>query len=183
MANKAQPAAAVSQQAKATQRQSASTIKNQNAAFHHTNANTPSPSNTAPASTLHSTMTRLNQAEHDYNGHRARAIHEISTAIRHLGTQAGQSNTGNTGPAHSGNANGTNTATRTATGTGTGTATGSGQKLPQAMSDAYLREAQQSLVSLESQMNTNGINSHSFTQAKSSVQNAIRELNLALIDR
>jgi hypothetical protein len=161
--------------AKVTQPQPASTLKNPNGAMLQASGNHQNPPNAVLVSTMHSTLTHLNKADHDYNGHRSRAMHEINTAIRHLGLQNGQSNSGIASLAQSGNANGTNTAIRAGTGTG--------PKVPQATSDTHLREAQKSLQGIDSRMNINGVNPHSFTQAKASVQNAIRELNLALNDR
>jgi hypothetical protein len=171
-AAKQQPRNMASAAAKVTQQKPVSTLKNPTVATHQTNGNHRNPPNEALVSTMHSTMTLLNQADHDYNGHRDRAMQEINAAIRHLDAQTGQSSPVNAGLAQSGNANGPNIAIRTGTGTG--------PKMPQATSDAHLREAQQSLQGIDSRMNINGVNPHSFTQAKASVQNAIRELNLAL---
>ena len=201
MAHAALAANAVNLQAKATPHQQAATMKSQNGLRPNINGDNQNPANASLVSSLHATMTPLAQADHDYNGHRARAMHEINAAIQHLSAQAGRPNAGNAGLARSGttaqpgniarpgNVNGTNNAIRTGprngagAGTGTVAGTGTGRRMPQATSDAYLREAHQSLLNVESQLNTNGINPHHFTQAKASVQAAIRELNLALIDR
>jgi hypothetical protein len=50
-------------------------------------------------------------------------------------------------------------------------------------SDEPLVEAHRLLQSLESRMSSKGINDHQYKQAKDAIQNAVRELNLALVDR
>jgi hypothetical protein len=156
--------------------------------------NKPRPSNAALVSALHSARTQLAQTTHDYKGHRARAMQEVGAAIKFLANQGGRSiaananANGTTQASRSGTAAGTNPATgnstRTAASTSTRTGTGSatGQGMSQGASDAQLRQAQQALQSIESQMDSSGMNPHGFVQAKSSLQNAIRELNLALND-
>jgi hypothetical protein len=171
--NQAQTAA---KPAKATPHPHASPMNNQPI------ANQPRPSNAALASSLQSTRMQLAQADYDDKGHRTRALQEINDAIRLLGSQAGPLNTGNGGltrsgsMAQSGNGNGTAKAisSRTVAGSGTKTATA------QEKSEAQLLAAHQALQSIESRMDISGMNAHGYVQAKSSVQNAIRELNLAL---
>jgi hypothetical protein len=139
-------------------------------------ANQPRPSNAALASSLQSTRMQLAQADHDDKGHRTRALQEINNAIRLLGSQASQGNavlTRSGTMAHSGSGNDETKAIRSRT-------VAKKAATAQERSDTQLREAQQALQSVESQMDTSGTNAHSYVQAKSLVQNAIRELNLAL---
>jgi hypothetical protein len=147
-------APAAKPQAKAMPHQQPSSMKSEH---HDTNGNHRNPSNESLVSSLHSTMAQLARTDHHYNGRRAQAVREINTAVKLLSPQAGPSNTA---LAQSGNI----------------------RRVPPATSDAYLREAQKSLLDLEAQMDISGINPHKFIQAKASVQNAIRELNLALND-
>jgi hypothetical protein len=112
---------------------------------------------------LHSTRTLLTQANHDPLGHKTRALQEVGNAIKLLSTQTKGSRTGQT----------STTPTKS---------TSIGQTSP-ATSEADLTEAQKQLQSVESEMAGEGVNAHQITRARNSVQNAIRELNLALVDR
>jgi hypothetical protein len=201
-AKTAQQAKAANQPANPTTHPQASTTTSQKSTAspasgtHQNNPSTnkPRPSNAALVSALHSARTQLAQTTHDYKGHRARAMQEVGAAIKFLANQGGRSiaananANGTTQASRSGTAAGTNPATgnstRTAASTSTRTGTGSatGQGMSQGASDAQLRQAQQALQSIESQMDSSGMNPHGFVQAKSSLQNAIRELNLALND-
>lgn len=199
MTKAAQPARAATAPARTMKPPQASTTKATNAHANqagagthqnHSNANQARPSDAALVSSLQSTRTHLNQANHDYNGHRAQALRQVENAIRLLSAQAGHSRTGNAtaGVARSSPAGGTTGGSAAASrsgavaGSGSQGNSGTGQGISQATSDSHLREAQQALQTLESQMGTEGMNAHSFIQAKSAVQGAIRELNLALND-
>jgi hypothetical protein len=155
--------AAPPQQAKVTPRRQPSPMGHPNGMVDNVNSTIKNPSNESLISDLQSTMTHLNQADRDYNGHKDQAIHELNTAITLLSTSTGRSNAGNPGLPRTGN--------------------GTGRRTPQSSSDAHLSDAQKSLVAIESQMNISGVHPYHFTRAKSSVQDAVRELNLALCDR
>ncbi len=159
-ANSAQQAAA-----KAARQPHPATAANPTATRNPTNGAHQNPSNESLVAALRSAMEPLNRAEHDDNGRRRRAAREIETAIRYLSITDGKASPGNTGLLKK-----------------TGANAETGPKNLRAAPDADLREAHQALQAVEAQMDINGINSHQFTRAKASVQNAIRELNLALVD-
>jgi hypothetical protein len=105
---------------------------------------------------LHATAHLLNQADHDYKGHRAKAVHEIHLAIHIL---------------HPGTHKHTGTTNKSTTNNG---ATGT-PKEPQAVSDAQLKQALQQLKSIHSQLNNNAP-----PQAIAAVRAAIHQLHVAL---
>ena len=112
-------------------------------------------------SSLHSVVGHLQRAEHDYDGHRVQAIHQLGQAIHTL--QPG-------------------------TGTGTSRRTGAagGSKMSQAESDNHLRQAHQELLALEFRMSAvatgAGAQAH-HRQAHAHVQQALQHLNAALTTR
>jgi hypothetical protein len=116
---------------------------------------------------LHTALNSLNQADHDYQGHRVRAIHHVGAAIHSLQPGAGSGNPANAALALNGNGN--------------LNAAGAGQnnRMPQATSDAHLRKALQSLSSVHNHLTGNGSTQH-HARARNSVQMAMQELNLAL---
>ncbi len=129
----------------------------------------------------------LAQADHDYQGHRELAMRHVHTAIRHLvpnaagrgqQNQAGSSVTNGGGGVGAGNGG-------AAGGTGNGGAgtSGTGKKrMPQATSDQHLQQALQSLTAIHGQI-TSGGTTPNHARAATAVQNAIRELNIALSTR
>jgi hypothetical protein len=135
--------------------------RNQNA---NVNANQ---NNGQLVSELHSTMLLLAQAQHDYQGHRVRAIHQIGNAIRTLEPASVRRNQANAASsiANIGNAN--------------GTGAGNKNRMPQATSDGHLQTALQRLNTIENQLTNFGSTSH-HARARLDVQKAIQELNLAL---
>jgi hypothetical protein len=167
------------QAAKATHQQSAAPANGQVGSI----ANSPRPTNTALVSSLQASRTQLAQASHDYNGHRARALQEVDTAIRLLSTQPGQSKSAGSGLAKGATTTGGSGAVNTPgskTGSATSNASGTNPSTSQPASNAELEQAHQLLQAMESRMDTTGVNQHSYIQAKDSVQGAIREINLAL---
>lgn len=141
-------------------------------------------------SSLHSVVGHLHKADHDYDGHRVQAIHQIDQAIHTLqpGTAnnrvngVGGNNIGGTGTAnhpHLGTKNG-----GTSTGQGQLGANGGGARLSQAESDAHLRQAQQELQMLESRISggAGGVAAH-HQQAHTHIQQALQHLNTALATR
>ena len=104
----------------------------------------------------------LEHGDHDYQGHRAKAVHEITQAIHDL--EGKHAHAGKKGGAHAGKKP-----------AGAGNSKGSAKlKEPQATSDAQLKQAIQMLTQIESQLG----NTH--PKARTSVQMAIQELNTAL---
>jgi hypothetical protein len=148
------------------------------------------------ARSLHSTLQVLAQADHDYQGHRELAMRHVHTAIRHLVPNAagrGQQNQagssvpnggGGVGAGNGGAAGGTGNGGAGTGGTGGGsggTVTGGiGKKrMPQATSDQHLQQALQSLTAIHAQIMSGGTTPN-HARAATAVQNAIRELNIAL---
>jgi hypothetical protein len=94
---------------------------------------------------------RLLQADHDYQGHRARAANHVASALRHLGAPT----------------------------TGSATNLGAGQ-MPQAQSDGLLRDALFRLNTAQTQLGTRGYTGAHHGSARSQVTAAIGEINTAL---
>ena len=116
---------------------------------------------------LRSTNASLARLDHDYQGHRVRAMRSIQQAIRQL---AHTSTTSRRGFANRGGANGRNRA---------GLAANRPQPLPQAQSDARMRRAGQTLQGVNVQL-TRNTNTPSHTYARRHVQTAMREIGVAL---
>jgi len=132
----------------------------------------------------------LAQAKHDYEGHRAKAMHEIHQAIHAMLPNHAKPANGNTTAKGAGSTpngttgagtppNGTKGAGNTTNGTKTPNqgagGTGAAGKETQAQSDALLKKAQQILQTVHGQM---GGKHHA--KAKGLVQAAIQHLNTAL---
>jgi len=131
---------------------------------------------------LQSAATSLTQADHDYQGHRAKALHSVSAAIRHLEPPAVRRNlAGNAGIGNVANRKQATLAGKNggAGGSGKGKANNS---MPQAVSDSHLRDALQSLNGVRSML-ANSSNSGHRAQALIAVQNAIQEIDQALAIR
>ncbi len=109
---------------------------------------------------LHSTKQLLEKADHDYKGHRARVVHEISLAIHSL--------THHHHPA--GKAAEPKPAATSKTGD-------KGMKEPQEVSDAQLKQAVQQLETVKGQLKS-GHEHHA--KALFAVSKAIEELHTAL---
>ena len=146
-----------------------STAKNQSRTSPSTaNAN----GHTAAIEALHQAHTLVAGANHDYDGHRAKAEHMISQALHELGHQHRASGSNTMGQKGSVT---TATGKKGASTTGIKGVVGQGQanKEPQAQSDEQLQKAIQLLSGLKSQLPT----TH---KAAAHVQSAIGELNAAL---
>ena len=171
------------------------TMQHAQAANNQANANRPRPSDASLVSSLHSARMQLSQAGHDYDGHRGRAMREIEAAMRLLGHRSGRANTGALGgrpvrelrhrrePGRAARPPANRTrGPRPAPGPRprpaqppapirTGTGSTAGQSTTQAASRlAASIGAADPMQSLESQMDTNGMNPHNFVQAKDAVQ-------------
>ena len=124
----------------------------------------------------------LARVNHDYQGHRVRAMHQITMAIRQLSHRS-MMYRGN-GFAHGMN-NGMAMGMRGAGG-GAGGRRGMGmnmnmnRNMNQAQSNAVMSQALRTLQGIGMQLNTQGINNMGHGQAGGHIQMAIRELNTAL---
>jgi len=127
---------------------------------------------------LQTTKNLLQNADHDYQGHRARAVHHVGAAIHAL---LGQQNTQTSGVknttanAQGGNPQRVNPQPGNAQGRNP---QGGNNPLPQAVSDAQLQKAIQQLQIIHQQMTTTSGKNHG--HAAGHIQNAIGELNTAL---
>jgi len=151
--------------------------------YAHYNNSTNRPTNAQIGAALHSVMAELNRADHDYQGHRAQAVHHLGLAIRSLQPQGANANLAmNTGP-------NTNRVTLTGAAAGRpgsngvagapGVAGASAHRMPQAQSDAHLNKARHGLMTFQAQMNHTNSNQH-HQALHNHVQRAMQELNLAL---
>jgi hypothetical protein len=105
---------------------------------------------------LHQIKVLLERADHDYKGHRAAAVKEITKAIHALGANSGQHQK-----------------------TGVHPHTGKPHEA-QALSDAQLRAAIQSLVTVSQQLQSAGAKNPRAGKAALDVQLAVKQLNMAL---
>jgi hypothetical protein len=127
----------------------------------HSQSHQPPKSTEELVASLHSTKTHLAQVAHDDQGHKTKALQEVGNAIKLLSPRAGSAS-----PVK-------------------GALTASSAEHPAAATsaEAHLGEAQRLLQAVESQMSGHGVTAHQYIQARNSVQNALRELNLAQVDR
>ena len=125
-------------------------------------------------------MTRalLQRGDHDYGGHRSRAVHDIGLALRALGHGGNGTNSmgGMNGMNGMSGANGVRPG-----GNRAGTGANGAHREPQAMSDGQLRQAIQNLNTINNQLSS--ANNARVAQARVPVQRAITELNTALTIR
>jgi hypothetical protein len=109
---------------------------------------------------LRTTRALLHQANHDYKGHRVKAMHDITQAIHALL------------PAHHPHRTGTTT------GQPAKTAQGQGNNEPQSVSDGQLRQAIQQLQSVRSSLGSS--QNGNIATATAAIGRAIQELQTAL---
>ena len=123
-------------------------------------------------SSLHSVVGHLHKADHDYDGHRVQAIHQLDQAIHTLQPGAGVG---------ANRANGVGTASNQAH---LGATNAGAPRLAQAESDAHLRQAHQELQMLEARISggAGGLAAH-HQQAHNHIQQALGHLNSALATR
>lgn len=130
--------------------------------------------NRAIVARLRSVYSGLARLDHDYQGHRVRAMHAISLAIRQLSNRSmsymgagfapGLNNRGAMGMRRS-----------VLAGAGRG-----GQRLTQAQSDARMGQALRALQGIQMQLTNLGSNTMGQGRARGFVGHAIQELNIAL---
>jgi hypothetical protein len=119
---------------------------------------------------VHASLARL---DHDYQGHRVRAMHAIALAIRQLGHRSMAGGSG------FGRGTGNNLAVAMRRG-GAGTGGARPHMLTQAQSDARMSRDLRTLQGISMQMNTQAYYSPGRTRALGYVQRAIGELHTAL---
>jgi hypothetical protein len=117
---------------------------------------------------LRSTHRSLARLDHDYQGHRVRAMSHIQRAIRQLSHSSMYGRRSNVNR----NVNGVNGRNRVGL-------AANRQRIPQAQSDMQMRRAAQTLQGINTQM-TRNTNSAGHASARRSVQTAIRELGIGL---
>jgi hypothetical protein len=103
-------------------------------------------------SLLRSAHQELHHADHDYDGHRHRSIEHVGSALRHFGSSA-------EAPFRSG---------------------GGGANMPQSVSDAHLREARGHLETIRNRLPQGTAAAAHHGRARRAVEEAIREIDLAL---
>jgi hypothetical protein len=106
----------------------------------------------------------LQHADHDYKGHRVKALHEVNQAIHHLSGHHKSSMS-------------------SAAANGTKTGKGQSPKEPQAQSDHHLKQALHELQSAEKAMShgsSKGSKSGNHHSAAMAIHTAIQELHTAL---
>jgi hypothetical protein len=125
---------------------------------------------------LRSAAYSLSQTDRDYEGHRARALHQVIQAMRHLMPSSMRGSLPNNSAVAS--------SKRSQAGAGAAAKAGAGKKDPmkQEASDAHLRDALSTLTSVQSHL-ANQVGTPSHVRASSSIQGAIQELNQALAAR
>jgi hypothetical protein len=161
-AHKAQQAAA-KPPAKAVTPPKTATVTHQKAEPDPPGHQQPAQSDEELVASLYSTKTHLAHAGQDNLGHRARALQEVDTAIKLLSPQDKPAGLAKT-----------NLPRQSST-----TTAASGPNPP----ISHLSEARQLLQTVESRMSGDGISSHQYMLARRSIQTAVRELNLALVDQ
>ena len=120
--------------------------------------------------------------DHDYQGHRVRAMHAISMAVRQLSHRSmvysgvGFSPGMNNG-AGAGMGTGMGRGTRQ---NGLGAGGRRGQSMPQAQSDSIMSQSLRNLQGIGMQLGNQGSNTMGSGRALGHIQHAVRELNVAL---
>ena len=129
---------------------------------------------------VHSGLARL---DHDYQGHRVKAMHSISMAVRQLSHRS--SIYQNAGFASGANG-GRNLGNQRQAGLGASNGNGNGRNqrhLTQAQSDSRMSQSMRTLQGINMQLTNQGTNSSGHSRARGHVQHAMHELNTALTIR
>lgn len=128
--------------------------------------------NRAIVSRLRSVQAGLARLDHDYQGHRVRAMHSIAMAVRQLSHRSMSYR----GTGFSSGLNGGRGMRQGAVGAGAGRV----RPMPQAQSDARMGQALRTLQGIGMQLGSQGAYTTGHARARGHVQRAIRELNTAL---
>ena len=125
---------------------------------------------------VHSSLARI---DHDYQGHRVRAMHAISMAVRQLAHRSmGSNNMRNMGFASG--VNNRQAMGMRRGGLGAGAGAGRRQPMTQAQSDSRMSQDLRVLQGINMQLSNQGNSTMGHAGASGHVQRAIRELNIAL---
>jgi hypothetical protein len=134
--------------------------------------------NRAIVARLRSVRMSLARIDHDYQGHRVRAMHAISMAIRQLSHRSMvYSGTGFSSGMNSGAGMGMGRGMRQ---NGLGAGGRRGQVMPQAQSDARMSQSRRNLQGIGMQLSNQGSSTMGHGRALGHIQRAIHELNVAL---
>jgi hypothetical protein len=132
--------------------------------------------NRAIISRLRSAQISLARIDHDYQGHRVRAMHAISMAIRQLSHRSMiYSNTGFASGINNGGAMG-----RRMGQNGIGAGQNRGQVMSQAQSDSRMSQVLRNLQGVGMQLSNQGSYTMGHGRALGHIQRAVHELNVAL---
>ncbi len=132
--------------------------------------------NRAVVARLRSVHASLARIDHDYQGHRVRAMHAVSMAIRQLSHRS-------MGYAGSGFSSGMNNGRAMGMRQGGGGINGGGrrrQPMSQAQSDARMSQDLRTLQGINMQLGSQGNYNSGHGRASGHIQHAIHELNVAL---
>jgi hypothetical protein len=132
--------------------------------------------NRAIVSRLRSVHASLARVSHTYQGHRTRAMHSISMAIRQLSHRSMVYR-------GTGFASGVNNGLAMGTRRGANAGVRQQRPLTQAQSDARMSQALRTTQGIHMQLSNQGYQTSSHARARGHVQRAIRELNTALAIR
>jgi hypothetical protein len=144
--------------------------------------------NRAIVGRLRSVHRNLARIDHDYQGHRVKAMHAVAMAIRQLSHRSmvyrgvGFAQGMNNGLAV-GMRRGVNGLNANLAGARRPQPQAQPQRMPQAQSDARMNQALRTLQGVHMQLSTQGSNTYGHARARGHVQHAIRELNTALAIR
>ncbi len=137
-------------------------------------------SNRSVVNRLRSVDASLSRIDHNYQGHRVRALHAITMAIRQLSHRSMVYHGSGFAPGMNPNRM---MAMRTRQGGG-GQGVGAPRRQPmtQAQSDARMGQALRSLQGVNMQLTSQGFSTNSHSRARGHVQHAMRELNTRPVD-
>jgi len=139
--------------------------------------------NRAIVARLRSVHRSLARLDHDYQGHRVRAMHAIAMAVRQLTHRSMvYQGTGFTPGGNNGLAMGMGGNNGLAMGMRRGGGAGAlgGQRMSQAQSDARMSQALRTLQGINMQASSQGTNTTGHARAGGHIQQAIHELSVAL---
>jgi hypothetical protein len=126
---------------------------------------------------VHATLARL---DHDYQGHRVRAMHSISMAIRQLTHRSMVYRGVGFAPRMNMNNALAMGARRGGLGAANGLGARRGQRMPQAQSDAIMSQALRNLQGINMQLSSQGFHNMGHARARGHVQRAVQHLAVAL---
>ncbi len=130
---------------------------------------------------LRSVQMQLARIDHDYQGHRVRAMHSVGMAIRQLShSSMGSSGGGFASGMNNGRGMGAGMGMGMGAGMGRRGAGGGGGRMPQAQSDTRMSHALRSLQGVNMQLGSQGAATMGQGRARGYIVHAIQELGTAL---